>query len=142
MEHAFDAGLLGSLRELQQEGSPDLITELIELYTTATRERLTELRSALTNRDMTGLQQTLNYLKGSSSSLGIRRMAFLCSQFEEELQLCQNRLRERADPATQAGGHDEQVCSNDLTKAGDILAQLEAEFERVEDLLVGPLQPA
>jgi CheY-like chemotaxis protein len=141
-EQAFDASLLGSLRELQQEGSPDLITELIELYTKETKKRLTELRSALNNQDMTGLRRTVHYLKGSSGSLGIRRMAFLCSQFEEELQLCQNRLRERADPATPAGRHDGQVCSNDFSKAGDILAQLEAEFERVEDLLVGPLQPA
>ena len=118
MEQAFDASLLGSLRELQQEGSPDLITELVELYTKDTKKRLTELRTALTNRDMTGLRRTVHYLKGSSGSLGIRRMAVLCSQFEEELQ------------------------SKDLTRAGDILAQLEGEFERVEDLLVGPLQIA
>ncbi len=141
-ELAFDASLLGSLRELQQEGSPDLITELIELYTIETKKRLTELRAALNNQNMTGLRRTVHYLKGSSGSLGIRRMASLCSQFEEELELCQNRLRERADPATQAGGYDEQVRSKDLTKAGDILAQLEAEFERVEYLLVTPLQPA
>ena len=142
LEQAFDASLLGSLRELQQEGSPDLITELVELYTKDTKERLTELRTALTNRDMAGLRRTVHYLKGSSGTLGIRRMAVLCSQFEEELHLCQNRLRERADPPAHAGGSDRQVPSKDLTRAGDILAQLEGEFERVEDLLVGPLQIA
>ena len=118
--------MLGSLRELQQQGSPDLITELIELYTKETKKRLTELRAALNNQDMTGLRRTVHYLKGSSGSLGIRRMAFLCSQFEEELQLCQNR------PAP----------SNELARAEDILAQLEGEFKRVEDLLVDPLQTA
>ena len=142
MEQTFDASLLGSLRELQQEGSPDLITELIELYTKDTKKRLTELRSALNNQDLTGLRRTVHYLKGSSGTLGIRRMALLCSQFEEELQLCQNRLRERADPPAHAGGSDRQVPLNELTRAGDILAQLEGEFERVEDLLVGPLQTA
>ena len=140
MEQSFDASLLGSLRELQQEGSPDLITELIELYTKETKKRLTDLRSALNNQDMTELRRTVHYLKGSSSSLGIRRMAFLCSQFEEELQLCKNRLRERADPPAHAGGSDRHVPSNQFMRAGDILAQLEGEFERVEDLLVGPLQ--
>ena len=140
MEQSFDASLLGSLRELQQEGSPDLITELIELYTKETKKRLTDLRSALNNQDMTELRRTVHYLKGSSSSLGIRRMAFLCSQFEEELQLCKNRLRERADPPAHAGGSDRHVPSNEFMRAGDILAQLEGEFERVEDLLVGPLQ--
>jgi len=139
VEQAFDASLLGSLRELQQEGSPDLITELIELYTKETKKRLTELRSALNNQDMTELRRTVHYLKGSSGSLGIRRMAVLCSQFEEELQLCQNRLCERELPA-HARGSDRQVPSKELTTAGAILAQLEGEFERVEDLLVGPLQ--
>ena len=142
MEQTFDASLLGSLRELQQEGSPDLITELIELYTKETKKRLTELRSALNDQDMTGLRRTVHYLKGSSGTLGIRRMAFLCSQFEEELQLCQKRLGEPGDPSAHAGGSDRPVPSNELTTAGDILAQLEEEFERVEDLLVGPLQPA
>jgi PAS domain S-box-containing protein len=123
LEHAFDASLLGSLRELQQEGSPDLIAELIELYTKETKMQLTELRSAFNNQDMTGVRQTVHYLKGSSGTLGIRRMAFLCSQFEEELQLCQVPLRE-------------------LTTAEDILAQLEGEFERVKDLLAGPIQTA
>jgi two-component system, sensor histidine kinase and response regulator len=141
-EQAFDASLLGSLRELQQEGSPDLITELIELYTKETKKRLTELRSALNDQDMTGLRRTVHYLKGSSGTLGIRRMAFLCSQFDEELQLCQKRLGEPGDPSAHAGGSDRKVSSKELTMAGDILAQLEAEFERVEDLLVGPLQPA
>jgi len=142
MEQTFDASLLGSLRELQQEGNPDLITELIELYTKETKKRLTELRSALNNQDMTGLRRTVHYLKGSSGTLGIRRMAFLCSQFEEELQLCENRLSERADPPAHAGGSNRRVTLNELTRAGDILAQLEEEFERVEDLLPGPLQTA
>jgi len=142
MEQTFDASMLGSLRELQQEGSPDLVTELIELYAKDTKKRLTELRTALDSQDMTGLRGTVHYLKGSSGSLGIRRMALLCSQFEEELQLCQNRLHERTDPPAHGGGFDRQVPSSELTSAEAILVQLEGEFERVEHLLVGPLQTA
>jgi two-component system sensor histidine kinase/response regulator len=118
IEQAFDSSVLGSFRELQQEGSPDLITELIELYTKDTKERLTELRTALNNQDMPGLRRTVHQLKGSSANLGIRRMASLCSQFEEELQ------------------------AKGLTGAGAILVQLEGEFERVEQALVSALQPA
>src|SRR5205823_1915858 len=60
MEQAFDASLLASIRELQQEGSPDLVTDLIELYAKDTKKRLIELRTALDNQDMTGLRRTVH----------------------------------------------------------------------------------
>ncbi|MGI9069272.1 MAG: PAS domain S-box protein [Pyrinomonadaceae bacterium] len=116
LENVFDSSVLESFRDLQQEGRPDIITELIELYTKDTKERLIELRTALNNQDIAELRQAVHYLKGSSGSLGISRMAFLCSQFEEELQ------------------------SKELTRAGAVLSQLEGEFERVEQALVSELQ--
>ena len=68
------------------------------------------------NEDMSGLRETVHHLKGSSGSLGIRRMAILCAQFEEEL------------------------VSNELAGAKIMLAQLEEEFERVEPVLASALQ--
>jgi len=115
-EQTFDPSRLASFRELQQESSPDLIAELIELYTKDTKERLTELHTAMDNEDMSGLRETVHHLKGSSGSLGIRRMAILCAQFEEEL------------------------VSNELAGAKIMLAQLEEEFERVEPVLASALQ--
>jgi CheY-like chemotaxis protein len=141
-EPAFDSSVLEGFRELQQEDSPDLIIQLIELYTNDAKERLIELRTALNEQDLRRLQRSVHQLKGSSGNLGIRRMAFLCSQFEEELQLCQNRLREWANPPAQAGGSDSFVTSKELAGAGAILAQLEVEFERVEHALGSALQPA
>jgi HPt (histidine-containing phosphotransfer) domain-containing protein len=118
IEQTFDPSLLAGFRELQQDGSPDLITELIELYTKDTKKRLTELQLALNNQDMTVLREAVHHLKGCSGSLGIYRMALLCSQFEEELQ------------------------SSELAGARIMLAQLEEEFERVEPVLASALQPA
>jgi signal transduction histidine kinase/CheY-like chemotaxis protein len=118
MEQAFDSSVLEGLRELQQEGSPDLITELIELYTIDTKKRLTELRAALNKQDMPDSLRTAHHLKGSSGNLGVRRMALLCSQLEEQLQ------------------------KHEFNGSEAMLAQLEREFKRVEQAFAGTLQIA
>lgn len=107
----LDEAVLESFRELQEPGGPDLITELIDLYLEDTKERLARLRIALDEHDFESLRESAHSLKGSSSNLGVARMAALSSQLEENLQ--QNRLDEIS-----------------LT-----LAQLEEEFESVRQVL-------
>ncbi|MCA1593001.1 MAG: response regulator [Acidobacteria bacterium] len=108
--------LLESFRELQEEGGPDLIGELIELYINDTQARLTEMRAALKEQDAQTLKRVAHSLKGSSGNLGIRRMATLCAELEETL-------------------HD-----GTMDEAGAKVNRLEAEFERVMEALAGKRQ--
>lgn len=79
---AVDLKVLTSFEEVQMEGEPDLIVELIDLYLEDAPRRIAALREALAAMDESGLKRAAHTLKGSSANLGARRVAELCSQLE------------------------------------------------------------
>ena len=109
----IDWSVLESLRDLQKKGAPDLVGELIELYLSDTHARLAELREALNQQDAETILRASHSISGSSSNLGIQRMAQLGFQLEEQFE-------------------------NEVLDHGEsLLTQLETEFALVEAALKG-----
>jgi CheY-like chemotaxis protein/HPt (histidine-containing phosphotransfer) domain-containing protein len=111
----IDLSVLESFREIQQEGSPDLVSELINLYVDDTRSRLVQMRTAANERDVKRLQTTAHSLKGSSGNLGIRGMSALCLELEKTL-------------------------LHGVDGASGIVTRLDNEFRRVEQALANELE--
>lgn len=81
-EEAVDFAVLLSLEEAQVEGEPDLVVELIDLYTEDAPRRLAAIRRAWAAGDLAALSWAAHGLKGSSASLGARQVATLCDKLE------------------------------------------------------------
>ena len=105
-----DAGVLAELRQL--DASYSLLSTLITHFLEDVPTRLAALQEALQQGDGRALARVAHELNGSSGNLGVRRMR----QFCVDLQTLGN--------------------AKDLTKAGDLLAQLVSEFELVRRRLI------
>jgi CheY-like chemotaxis protein len=101
-----DLSVLLELRELQANGDPDIVCELIELFLHDTPPRLAVLRRALDEADTHSLQRGAHTLQGSCLTVGARRMASICAELE-------------------AGSQN----------SGALLAQLEEEYGRFQQQL-------
>jgi two-component system sensor histidine kinase/response regulator len=106
-EDPLDRGVLAGLRELQEEGEPDILIELIELFLTDVPPQLVALKEALEAGDARSVGRVAHTLKGSSGNMGATRMTTICSELE-------------------AVG-----ASGDLSRAPELLERLEEEFGRV-----------
>jgi DNA-binding NarL/FixJ family response regulator len=108
-EAAFDS--LRQLQLLQDEGEPDIIIELIDLFLQDTPQKLAQLRFAAINGEAKKCEQIAHSLKSSSGQLGAKQMMALCARLEQH---------------GQAG---------EISPAGALLTQLDEEFARVEAAL-------
>jgi signal transduction histidine kinase/DNA-binding response OmpR family regulator/HPt (histidine-containing phosphotransfer) domain-containing protein len=80
---SIDQSVLEGLRELQEEGEPDILKELIELFLEDVPPQLEALREAEERDDPKSVERIAHTLKGSSSNLGAVRMAAICAELEE-----------------------------------------------------------
>ena len=102
---------MATLRELQEEGEPDILGELIKLFLSGVHPQLVALREALEGGHAHSVERIAHTLKGSSGNMGARRMSALCAQLQEV------------------------GASGDLSRAAGLLERLEAEFARVRPAL-------
>ena len=75
------ASALASLRELEEEGAPDIVTELIRLFAESTPPLLSDAKNGLD--DPSRLMMIGHTLKGSCSHFGASRMQALCGKLED-----------------------------------------------------------
>ncbi len=79
----MDAGVLAGLRELGEDGEPDVLVELISLFLAEGPPRLADLRTASAAGDARSFEQIAHALKGSSANMGASGMKALCAEIEK-----------------------------------------------------------
>lgn len=77
-----DLAMLASYEEIQLDGKPDLIVELIDLYLEDAPRRVAVMQESLAKRDWLSLKREAHNLRGSSGNLGALQMARICDEIE------------------------------------------------------------
>lgn len=75
--------VVDGLGRLQEEGQPDFVDEMVDLFLKATPPLVAKIREAICSEDVEGLRQAAHALKGNSKSLGARHVSDLCAQLEQ-----------------------------------------------------------
>jgi CheY-like chemotaxis protein/HPt (histidine-containing phosphotransfer) domain-containing protein len=84
VQNAVDLTVLASFSdEFQEEGEEDFVVELIDLFLRDTPLRIEAIKEATINSDTQALRRSPQS-KGSCANLGIRQMASLSSELEED----------------------------------------------------------
>jgi CheY-like chemotaxis protein/HPt (histidine-containing phosphotransfer) domain-containing protein len=106
-EPVLDANVLGDLRDLAEADEPSVLNEMIDLFFNEAAPLMTGMAQALAEQNANNLRQAAHSLKGSSNTLGARKLAALCAELERM-------------------GRDQNMHN-----AHSVLAQVRVEYERV-----------
>jgi two-component system, sensor histidine kinase and response regulator len=77
--------VLAALREGLEEGRPDPVVEMLELFCHNTESALVTLKDALDKGDVSAVRRTAHSLKGSSDVIGIRQLAAISAELEQKV---------------------------------------------------------
>jgi DNA-binding response OmpR family regulator len=78
----LDRRVIAQFREADTPGAPDFSVMLIDEFIKEAASQLELLREARQRQDVRALKATAHSLKGSSMTMGARRLATLCTQME------------------------------------------------------------
>lgn len=78
----IDMAAVDALSELQEDGGPDIVSELIELFIEDSVTLLADLEGAVQGRDCDAIGRIAHRFKGSSANLGARILASQCQALE------------------------------------------------------------
>jgi HPt (histidine-containing phosphotransfer) domain-containing protein len=79
---AIDKSVLASLRELQEDGEPDIVAEVGDLFIKYSPEKISAIEQSVENGDAKGLQMAAHSLKSSSAYVGALRLSTLSKELE------------------------------------------------------------
>jgi PAS domain S-box-containing protein len=79
----LDKSMLASIRELQNEGEPDFLSELVDIFIRDSTVTFAKIEATLEAGDAEGLKRAAHSIKGSSGNLGGRQLYEMCGQVEQ-----------------------------------------------------------
>ena len=80
---ALDPAVIETLRQLNEEGHPDVVSEVLGLFLAEAPGRLDAVEAALRDRDASALQRSAHTLKGASGAIGATALQTACRVLEE-----------------------------------------------------------
>jgi HPt (histidine-containing phosphotransfer) domain-containing protein len=78
----IDSEQLSSLRELNQPGEKDFVSELIDIFLQQSPQLLRDLEAAVSRGVPAEIQSLAHKFKGSSANIGAVRLRALCAELE------------------------------------------------------------
>jgi len=79
----IDRSVLASLRELQEEGEPDIVAEVSGLFIKHAPEKISAIMQAVERGDAKGLQMAAHSLKSSSAYVGAMHLSAMSKELEQ-----------------------------------------------------------
>lgn len=81
-DQPINPSVLKTLRALQREGRPDILSTLVTLFLDSARALLNDLESAAKDGDMASLQQASHSLNSASANIGATLLSARCRELE------------------------------------------------------------
>jgi HPt (histidine-containing phosphotransfer) domain-containing protein len=81
-EAVLDQLVLASLRELQEDGEPDILEEVGSLFLNHAPDKMSAIEKAVEQKDANSLKIAAHSLKSSSAYVGAMRLSALCKDLE------------------------------------------------------------
>lgn len=78
----IDQSVLASLRELQEDGEPDIVAEVGGLFIKHSPEKISAIEQSVEKGDAKGLQMAAHSLKSSSAYVGALYLSSLSKELE------------------------------------------------------------
>jgi len=78
----LDVETLKAFEKIKSEDGSDFVIELIDLYLKGTPQRIQAIREAAFEKEWVVLKRIAHTIKGSSSTIGLRRIAQVCEELE------------------------------------------------------------
>ncbi len=79
----LDRAALDGLRQLSEDGEPDVLQEMVAIFMRESETVSAALRRAIEKSDGQALREAAHNLKGSSNTLGARTLAAVCAELEK-----------------------------------------------------------
>ncbi len=111
----IDFSVLEGFRGFQPPGEPDLVDNLIDLFTEDTAGRLAILKQAAADADAAAINREAHNVKGAAGNIGAGRMAEICRELEQK--------------------------ASQENEAKALISRLESEFKQVVEVLNSMRQP-
>ena len=114
---ALDRSVLASLRELQDDGDPDIVAEVGGLFLEHSPQKIAAILQAVENGDAKGLQTAAHSLKSSSAYVGAMRLSELSRELE---MMGRSQIMDRAEEMAERLNREHK----------QVMMELDAEIQR------------